>query len=166
MAKTNLQPTIENVDPTDVIAYLTFISNRIGIFRKPQALDDIKFKAVHNQLCIDMAKVIAPGDAAVYISNPILVPVIPSNLVISAPATNGATAAWDAMPGATGYNVQYRKAKNEPWISVQVLGAATTALAGLVAASAYEVQVQSIYPTGLSEFSKSQNFNTAAAAGA
>ncbi len=76
--------------------------------------------------------------------------------------TTGATLSWTAVSGATSYNVQYRVSGTTTWTSTTTSTTSLT-LTGLISATLYEFQVQTVCATGTSLFSASGTFTTTAA---
>ncbi len=81
-----------------------------------------------------------------------------SALVSSAVTATSATVSWGAVPGATSYNVQYKKVASSSWITVTST-AASKALNGLTAATAYEFKVQAVC-SNAGAYSSVSNFTT------
>ncbi|HUM47908.1 MAG TPA: M12 family metallo-peptidase, partial [Chitinophagales bacterium] len=85
--------------------------------------------------------------------------VIPTGLSASAITSSSATLNWSAASGAGSYNVQYRKTGTTTWTATT----ATTnskAISGLLQATQYEFQVQSVCTSTSSAFSSSSTFTT------
>lgn len=73
-------------------------------------------------------------------------------------STNG-TISWSSVPGASGYNVQYRISGASSWTTI--LSANTNIiLNGLTSATNYEWNVQAVCGTVLSAFTATANFTT------
>ena len=73
---------------------------------------------------------------------------------------SSATVGWAAVAGATSYNVQYRvRATAGAWSTINS-STLTANLSGLLSATQYEFQVQTICSTGTSAFSASGIFTT------
>jgi hypothetical protein len=83
----------------------------------------------------------------------------PSGLASSSVTTTTATISWNAVSGATSYNVQYRVVGAASWISTTST-TASKALTGLTASTNYEFQAQSVCSGGNSSFSSSGTFTT------
>lgn len=76
----------------------------------------------------------------------------PKNLEIT-PGDRSLTVTWDLVPGATGYEVEYRRAPDGPWISyvhgpetlAALIAAPPVTLTGLDNGVTYEVNVRSVF---------------------
>jgi hypothetical protein len=75
-----------------------------------------------------------------------------SNLTAGSITQTGATISWSAVSGATGYVLQYRPVSSTVWTTVNV-STTSSALTGLTAGTAYNVQVQSVCSAGNGAFS-------------
>jgi len=80
------------------------------------------------------------------------------------PAASGitqssATISWTAAANAVSYNLQYKLATATTWNTVNT-ASTSYALAGLTAATSYNVQVQTVCSAGSSSFSASSTFTT------
>jgi hypothetical protein len=67
----------------------------------------------------------------------------PTGLILSDITDTGATLAWNAVPGASGYEVQVREATGD-WGAATTVTDPTYALTGLTAGTAYQVRVRAI----------------------
>jgi hypothetical protein len=86
----------------------------------------------------------------------------PTGLSATAITSSSATLNWNAVGGASSYNIQYRIVGTGTWTSAT----STTnskSLSGLTASSAYECQVQTVCAGGTSAFTASLNFSTSVA---
>ncbi|HOY94978.1 MAG TPA: GEVED domain-containing protein [Catalimonadaceae bacterium] len=83
----------------------------------------------------------------------------PTGLASSAIAQTTATVSWTAVSGATSYNLQYKTAAAASFTSVTT-SATSYNLTGLVAATAYVFQVQSVCAGGTSAVSSQGTFTT------
>jgi len=88
----------------------------------------------------------------------------PSGLAATGITTTSASLGWSAVPGASSYNVQYKTAAASVFTTVSI---ATTnlPLAGLIAGTAYNAQVQAVCAGGNSAYSAAITFNTTSAGG-
>ena len=86
------------------------------------------------------------------------VPAVPAGLVSSSVTTNSAVLAWNAVPGATSYDVQVRL-QDGAWSTYNV-GSATYNATGLTDNSTYEWQVRAKNSAGNSNYSATANFIT------
>ena len=84
---------------------------------------------------------------------------VPTGLAAGSLTTTGATATWTAVSGATSYNVQYKPATGSSWTTVSTSGL-SYAINGLTAATAYQVQVQTVCSAGSSAYSAAVSFTT------
>jgi hypothetical protein len=83
---------------------------------------------------------------------------IPSGLSADYITWQSAILSWQAVSGATSYNIQYRPTGTTAWLTA-TLSNNTTAVSSLLAATNYEFQVQAVCST-LSVYSASGNFTT------
>ncbi len=86
-----------------------------------------------------------------------------SGLNATAIATTTATLNWVAVTAALSYNLQYRIVGATSWTSAGNLTTTSKNLTGLVAASNYEFQVQTVCSSGTASFSGSGTFSTTSA---
>lgn len=84
---------------------------------------------------------------------------VPTGMSASGITTSGATLGWTSVTGATSYTVQYRKSGTTSWTTVTTTSASKS-VSGLLAATAYEFQVQTICSSGSSAFTASTGFTT------
>ena len=87
---------------------------------------------------------------------------IATGLAASSISTTGATLNWTAVSGASSYNIQYRVVGSATWTATT----STTnskAIAGLVASTNYEFQVQTVCTGSTSAFTTSATFTTQSA---
>ena len=92
---------------------------------------------------------------------------VPAGLASASITSSGATVSWASVAGAASYAIRYRAVGAATWTSATA-SATSLSLAGLVASTAYEFQVQSVCggSLGSSAFSASSNFSTVAASSA
>ncbi len=84
---------------------------------------------------------------------------MPAGLSATNVTTSSATLNWNAVSGATSYNVQYKISTATTWTTTT----STTnskGLTGLVAATSYQYQVQAVCASGSSSFSGVSTFTT------
>src|SRR6266496_1039500 len=87
---------------------------------------------------------------------------VASGLSTSNITSSSATLNWDAVLGATGYNIRYRKTGTTTWTNITSTTPLVVVL-GLVSSTAYEFQVQTVCSGGTtSAFSSSATFTTLA----
>ncbi len=92
-----------------------------------------------------------------------LICAVASGLSTTNITSSSATFNWDAVSGATGYNIRYRKTGTTTWTS-STSSTTSIAVSGLTASTAYEFQVQTICSgSATSAFSASSTFTTSAA---
>lgn len=88
---------------------------------------------------------------------------LPNGLSTSGISDVAATISWNAVSGASSYNLQYRIVGAASWVST-TSSTTSKSLSALTASSNYEFQVQANCGTGnLSAFTTSSNFSTTAA---
>jgi len=83
----------------------------------------------------------------------------PSGLVANSITDASATLSWNAISGVTSYNIQYREDGSTIWQSVNTALNSVT-VNNLSELKRYEYQVQTICPSGKSEYSASSLFIT------
>lgn len=88
---------------------------------------------------------------------------VTSGLNVTSINQAGANLNWNSISAATSYNIQYRKSGTATWISTTSV-TNSKAVTGLTAATAYEFQVQTVCPAGISTFSAFGTFTTSSAA--
>jgi chitodextrinase len=71
----------------------------------------------------------------------------PTNLAVTDITDTGATVSWNAVPGASGYELQYRAAGGE-WSAVEELTDPTFDLTGLDLGTSYQVRVRAVGEDG------------------
>lgn len=89
---------------------------------------------------------------------------VPSGLSTTGITTTTATLNWGAVSGAVSYNVQYRVVGAGSWTSTTST-TTSKSLSGLVSATNYEWQVQTVCSAGSSAFSGSSTFTTSSTGG-
>ncbi|MBK9631469.1 MAG: fibronectin type III domain-containing protein [Saprospiraceae bacterium] len=88
----------------------------------------------------------------------------PTGLNISNITSTTATAAWNAVSGATSYKFEYKKSSDPNWTQVTV----TTTnhnMTGLTAATTYNTRVKAVCSSGESTYSTEVNFTTTGGGG-
>ncbi len=83
---------------------------------------------------------------------------VPTGVGVSGVTASEATIAWSSVPAAT-YDVRYRPVGTSSW-TTNTVATNTTALTGLDASTAYQVQVRSKCNSGNSSYSSSVSFTT------
>lgn len=83
----------------------------------------------------------------------------PTGMTTSSITSTGATFNWNAVSGATSYNIQYKLTSSQTWLTTTSTSNSKV-VTGLVACSAYEWQVQAVCSGGTSAFTASTNFST------
>lgn len=86
----------------------------------------------------------------------------PTNLAASSITASSATLSWDAVAGATSYNVRWGKTSGSLDHSQNNVAATSLAISGLDDGETYYFDVQTVTAGGTSAFSSEANFNTAA----
>ncbi len=84
----------------------------------------------------------------------------PGGLAAGSITSSGATLSWNSVSGAVSYNIQYRKSGSSSWTSATSASTSKT-ISGLVAATQYEYQLQTVCSSGSSSWSASAFFTTA-----
>lgn len=82
-----------------------------------------------------------------------------ASMTTSGIADTSATFSWNAVTGATGYNIRYRIIGNVNW-AIDTSSFTTYNATGLVPGTSYEWQVQTVCSTGTSTYTISTNFIT------
>jgi Metallo-peptidase family M12/Fibronectin type III domain/Secretion system C-terminal sorting domain len=77
---------------------------------------------------------------------------VPTNLIAGATTTTTANISWTAVTGATAYQVSYKLSAATTWGTPLTVTGTSLSISGLVAATMYNVQVQSVCGTVLSSF--------------
>jgi hypothetical protein len=87
-------------------------------------------------------------------------PSIPANVTSTARTANSVTLTWDAAVGATGYELQYKKATDSTWTTASYPGGTSATVAGLTANTDYNFRVQATNTGGSSGWSSIVNVTT------
>lgn len=87
----------------------------------------------------------------------------PTGLAASAITSSTATVSWNAVSGATSYNLQYKLASASTWTTFNTTGTAVN-FTSLAASTSYNAQVQAVCSSGSSAYSSAITFTTSAAA--
>lgn len=85
--------------------------------------------------------------------------IAPQNLSVT-PATNEASVAWPPVNGALGYQLRYRERFGTTFMEVNDLAAPSFTIPNLSQSTIYEVQVRSICPGSVSDYSNLLSFQT------
>lgn len=87
----------------------------------------------------------------------------PGGLEASSITSSGATVSWEAVSGASSYNIEYQISSSSTWTIVSTTGTSLT-LTGLASSTSYNYQVQCVCSSGSSAYSAAGSFTTSAAA--
>jgi hypothetical protein len=87
---------------------------------------------------------------------------IPTSLSATSVTSSSATLNWNAVSGATSYNVRYKATASSTWINNST-SSTSLAVSGLSASTSYEFQVQAVCGANSSVYSSSATFTTQAA---
>jgi len=83
----------------------------------------------------------------------------PTGLNATTITGTSATLNWEAVSGASSYNIQYRKTGTTSWTTASSNSTSTSA-GGLTAGTTYEFQVQTVCSSGSSGFTASSDFTS------
>jgi hypothetical protein len=83
---------------------------------------------------------------------------IPSGLTSSSITTSSATLLWNGVSGATSYTIHYKPVSSSTW-TITTSTVTNKSINGLIAATAYEFQVQAVC-SSMGGYSTSSNFTT------
>ena len=91
--------------------------------------------------------------AAVNATTLVQPPAMPTNFRSTARTTDSVTLAWNAVTGATGYVLQYKKNSEYDWITAELVeGALSATISGLTANTEYNFRVQAFNEGGASSW--------------
>jgi len=88
----------------------------------------------------------------------------PSGLAASNIGSTTATVSWNAVSGATSYNLQYKPSSATTWTTVNTTST-TANLTSLIASTTYNTQVNAVCSGGSSPYSAQVNFTTTTGGG-
>ncbi len=83
----------------------------------------------------------------------------PGGLAATGISTTGATISWNAVSGATGYEMQYKLNSSSTWTTVSTTGTSSI-VSGLTAGTLYNARVRTICGGNASAYSTAINFTT------
>ncbi len=83
----------------------------------------------------------------------------PTGMSTSSISGTGATFNWNAVSGATSYNIRYKLTSDQTWTTT-TSSTNSKVVSGLVVCSAYEWQVQAVCSSGSGSYTTSTNFST------
>ncbi|MCL2306204.1 MAG: fibronectin type III domain-containing protein, partial [Planctomycetaceae bacterium] len=93
------------------------------------------------------------GGSASSITDATTLPPAPANFISTSQTTTSITLAWNAVPGATGYVLQYKRGTSSSWKEVTVAsGVLTATVTGLRVNTAYNFRIQAINAGGPSDW--------------
>ncbi len=117
-------------------------------------------KDLYTRLSVLIVVAILSGSQALYAQCD-----IPLNLQSSNIADNSADLSWDASPDAISYNVVYKPASANTWISANT-PATSLSIFGLISGTDYQWKVKAICSSSSSLFASTQEFTTTGSPGA